>query len=183
MRYNKDVPRPPHGRTPRRTGKVQCYSTALLVAGNENLRQELCPRLRNMSVVQNRSTTNETLFPPNGRSFYHMAVFQLLDGLHHGPSTSERTQLNPRGGRPGVDKGDNSHPMRKNYHRRRDHSVTIRNFVQTFWTTGQHPIGSRTPVCIEGLCRTVETIGNKVVIVNRLSPPDGWNYRKGQPGN
>ena len=78
-----------------------------------------------------------------------------------------------------TNEGDNSYPMLENDHRRRNCAAVVGKLVQTVQTPGQNNIRSRTPVRIEGFRGTTEITRNKVVVIYRISPPNGWNHREG----
>ena len=135
-RHSQNVPRPPDSRTPRGIRDIQFHSTTLLVARAEDLHEKLRSRVRGMSTVQDRPTTDETFLSSNGRSFHHQTLCELLHGLYHRPPPGKRTQFYPRNSRSRINEGDNSYPMFKSNHRRRNCATIIGTSVQTFWTTG-----------------------------------------------
>ena len=93
--HSQNVPRPPNSRTSQRTGNIQFYLTALLVARPKNLCQELCPRVQGMSTIQDQPTADKTLFSSNRGAFHHQTLCELLNGLCYRSSPGKRPRLHP----------------------------------------------------------------------------------------
>ena len=120
---------------------------------------------------------------PAWRSEIHSTIRKLFDGSNHRPTTIWRIRFDIGRGRPRPYKWGNSPSLQQNDHCRRNSQTSTQKFIQNIWLTRQNYLGSRTPIHIKDVHRTVETTRNKIGIIHGLSSTNQRRHGTSKPRN
>ena len=159
-RNHEDLPWPRNSRSTWWNWNLQCSATTLLVARPTHIREELRPRLWDMSTIWNRQITIETCLFTHWRSEITQTLRKLFHGFNHWPPSRRWTRFYLGRGRPRPFEGGNFNNLQQNTHFWRDSMITSGKPLKMVWTTGQDHFQQRPSICIESIHRTVETIRN-----------------------
>ena len=89
MRHHVKIPWWSDGQTSRRITNVQCGKRTLLVARSTNICQELCPRMQNMSTIQDRQNPNKTCIYASRGGKINLTIHKLFHGFNNWLTTSD----------------------------------------------------------------------------------------------
>ena len=148
-----------------------------------SLCQKLCPRMQNMSTVQNRQKPNKTSIYASRGGKINSTICKLFYGPDNWLTTSGWVWFYPCHGRQREHKGGNSHPNNEDSDTKGSWTTSFGQLIQMIWPTRWNVIRQRTSICCYGLQRTLETPWNQIKPDNGISPTNWQSYWTSQPGN
>ena len=143
-------------------------------------RTTVCPRMRNMSTIQDRQKPNKTCVYASREGKINLTICKLL---HNWLTTSGQIWFYPCHGRQRECKGGNPHPNNKNSDARRSGTTSFGQPIQTIWLTRQNDVRQRTSICCHDFQGTLETSWNQIKLDDGLSSTNWWSYWTSQSRN